>query len=184
MSKSDKQHKEVITTSYEALSKRMDEQGVGYEIVELEEKQPDGSIIKKKTIMVNKVPPMLMDVAKFFDVANVPCWFKGCEELRERYVEALNGIGGASCTGCAKGRLIRQFTPLVQQLLKSSEAAGRDILYQKLAQDPETYNEESIPTRTIQVPGSGSSSAKGTSTWKALLRRATTGIKKIFRIGA
>ena len=180
--------KEVISTSHESIIASMKERGIDYELVELEEKQPDGSVIKKKTIMIKSVPPLQRDLARFFASTESPCWFSGCEEARAKFKEAIEAAGGENgCKGCTRGRIIQQFTPLVEKLL--TEDMKRNNIEEKRKQIKNeefsvSEQDELTPTRTIEVPGLGSSSAERAANKPSMLRRATTYLKKIFRIGS
>lgn len=180
--------KEVISTSYESIIASMKERGIEHELIELEEKQPDGSVIKKKTIMIKSVPPLQRDLARFFASTESPCWFKGCEEARAKFKEAIDAAGGETgCKGCTRGRIIQQFTPIVEKLL--TEDAKRVNIEEKRKQakkqdEHEKPNVDLTPTRTIEVPGLGGKSTTGTEKQPSMLRRAATYLKKIFRIGS
>lgn len=183
--------KEVISTSHETIIASMKERGIDYELVELEEKQPDGSVIKKKTIMIKSVPPIQRDLARFFASTESPCWFAGCEEVRAEFKKAIDEAGGENgCKGCTRGRIIQQFTPLVEKLL--TEDKKRNNIDEKRKQAQASTEEEHekpnpvdlTPTRTIEIPGPGSASAEGTKDKPSMLRRAATYLKKIFRAGS
>lgn len=180
--------KEVISTSHENIIASMKERGIDYELVELEEKQPDGSVIKKKTIMIKSVPPLQRDLARFFASTESPCWFSGCEEARAKFKEAIEAAGGENgCKGCTRGRIIQQFTPLVEKLL--TEDMKRNNIEEKRKQTKNeelsvSEQDELTPTRTIEVPGLGSSSAERAANKPSMLRRAATYLKKIFRVGS
>lgn len=180
--------KEIISTSHDAIIASMKERGIEYEIVELEEKQEDGSILKKKTIMIKSVPPLQRDLARFFASTESPCWFHGCEEARAKFKEAIDAAGGETgCKGCTRGRIIQQFTPLVEKLL--TEDMKRNNIEEKrrnaVQEEPTKPSpQELTPTRTIEVPGLGSSSAERAANKPSMLRRAAAYIKKIFRGGS
>lgn len=183
--------REVISTSQEAILASMKERGIEYEIVELEETQEDGSILKKKTIMIKSVPPMQRDLARFFASTESPCWFAGCEEVRAEFKKAIDEAGGENgCKGCTRGRIIQQFTPLVEKLL--TEDKKRNNIDEKRKQAQARTEEEHekpnpvdlTPTRTITIPRSGSASAEGAKDKPSMLRRAAAYLKKIFRAGS
>jgi len=57
---------------------------------------------------------------KFF-TSSTPCWFKGCEELRESYtkeIEALEKRTGCK-TGCGKGPIMQKYLQLVNKAVNS-----------------------------------------------------------------
>lgn len=180
--------KEIISTSHDSIIASMKERGIEYEIVELEEKQEDGSVLKKKTIMIKSVPPLQRDLARFFASTESPCWFSGCEEARAKFKEAIDAAGGETgCKGCTRGRIIQQFTPLVEKLL--TEDMKRNNIEEKrrhaIQEEPTIVeSQDLVPTRTIEVPGLGSSGTARTTDKPSMLRRAAAYIKKIFRGGS
>ena len=56
--------------------------------------------------------PIRQDIIPFF-VESSPCWFPGCEELREEYRKELGKLG-SNCPGCQRGALMRKFAPRVE----------------------------------------------------------------------
>ena len=129
-------------------------------------------------------------VHKFF--ATKECWFPGCDELRKQYDAAVSALGDASCVPCKKGAITRQFVPKVKAALDAHLAAGGthpDTLKYKISA-PITYASKSATTDkdnentgTVEVSGSGSKGVEGIGTFQKLLRRATSGIKKVFGAG-
>jgi hypothetical protein len=49
---------------------------------------------------------------RFFSTES-PCWFEGCEELRAKYAQELESIGGDACPACKRGALTRKYLPMV-----------------------------------------------------------------------
>ena len=62
--------------------------------------------------------PISKDIIPFF-VDSSPCWFRGCEELREEYRAELEKLG-TNCPGCQRGALMRKFAPRVEDAIKNS----------------------------------------------------------------
>lgn len=64
------------------------------------------------------------DVYRFFSPSS-PCWFEGCEELRERFdaeVQEAQSRAGEACSGCLRGPIIRKYVPLVEEALHALHA--------------------------------------------------------------
>lgn len=126
-------------------------------------------------------------VHKFF--ATTECWFPGCEDLRKQYDSAVNALGDESCVPCKKGAITRQFVPKVKAALDAYTSSGGthpDSVKYKIS-TPTTYapkstspDKNSTNTGTSEVSGPGSKSIKGIRALQKLLRRASSGIKKIF----
>ena len=81
----------------------------------LQDMMAHGAKFEKRgnTIMVQELPALEQEVFRFFSLSQ-PCWFGGCEKLREEYAEAK---AAADCPKC-EGTLIRKFTPRVRQALQ------------------------------------------------------------------
>lgn len=62
--------------------------------------------------------PISKDVIPFFAETS-PCWFKGCEELREEYQRELGKLG-KGCPECNRGPLMRKFAPRVEDAINNS----------------------------------------------------------------
>ena len=62
--------------------------------------------------------PIRQEIIPFF-VDSSPCWFPGCEELREEYRKELEKLG-SNCPGCQRGALMRKFAPRVEDAIKNS----------------------------------------------------------------
>lgn len=146
---------------------RLKSRGIGYKIVEEPMNDPQGRLITdahgqpliKKTIIVTSVPTLESEVNKFFS-PYTPCWFDGCEELRERYNNALEKEGMTEdCTGCQKGVIMRKFEPEVRALIQRH--AGH------------------TNTRTQPLSRPAGSSQKGSGEKKSMLRRAADHIASL-----
>lgn len=129
-------------------------------------------------------------VHKFF--ATTECWFPGCDELRKQYNAAVSALGDESCVPCKKGAITRQFVPKVKAALDAHLATGGthpDTIKYKIlaptiyASESATTDKDNKNTGTVEVPGPRGKGIKGTGTFQQLLRRASNGIKKIFRAG-
>lgn len=66
----------------------------------------------------NVKSPVSKDIIPFF-VDSSPCWFEGCEELREEYRKELEKLG-TNCPGCQRGALMRKFAPRVEDAISNS----------------------------------------------------------------
>ena len=67
------------------------------------------------SVFITKVPP-LEDLATRALVSATPCWFSGCQELRDEYQKELAALT-ADCPPCEHGTLIRKFTERAIALL-------------------------------------------------------------------
>lgn len=61
--------------------------------------------------------PVLLETMKFFKKEE-PCFFPGCEELREQHARELESKG-AECPSCVKGELQRKYMVLVKRALET-----------------------------------------------------------------
>jgi hypothetical protein len=70
------------------------------------------------TIELLSVPPLEQAIHKFF-IEAVPCWFDGCEQLRQDWAEFLSINGGEEpdCPDCVKGQLMEQFRDRIEPLI-------------------------------------------------------------------
>jgi len=59
---------------------------------------------------LNKIMP-------FFS-KETPCFFDGCEEMREAYYAELQSRGGDGCPGCVRGAINRKYIQLVRDKLQ------------------------------------------------------------------
>lgn len=64
---------------------------------------------------VTQIDPQTQRAYQFFLPDN-PCWFDGCDELREEYEQAVEARG-SDCPACKKGELIRKYLPRVLELM-------------------------------------------------------------------
>lgn len=74
---------------------------------------------------VTKVSPEQQKILGFF-VASTPCWFEGCNELREKYLAEV-AAQPAGCPDCQKGAIIRKYKAIIEtrlQLLAPVPAHG------------------------------------------------------------
>lgn len=71
----------------------------------------DGKAARK----IKSAPPEFLEVFKFFS-EHTPCWFEGCEELREQYNKELEDLGD-DCKECDKGALIRKYHAKVRSIV-------------------------------------------------------------------
>jgi len=54
---------------------------------------------------------------------HAPCWFAGCEELREQYQKELDALP-ADCPGCQEGALMRKYIPRIVQAIRAAKDAA------------------------------------------------------------
>lgn len=180
----------VPVRTMETLQEKLyNEIGVQHEIRITKEKTSDGREIEKKTTVITGVDESFKPVYAFF--AGSPCWFLGCEQLRSEFNAAIEASGGSKCQGCARGAIIREFTPRVKAAMDAHLASGGApykaqkpkpiiIIGDGKSSTISTAQSQNENTRTVEVSGSGSKSPERTGTFKQLLRRTTDGIKKIF----
>jgi len=60
------------------------------------------------------------ELFKFFS-PSVPCWFDGCEELREQYKnekQKLLDKHDGNCPACAEGQLVNKYLAIIKQKVK------------------------------------------------------------------
>lgn len=69
-------------------------------------------------IKVTSISPEAQRVLSFFSAA--PCWFAGCEDLRQQYKAELAEAEKANCRGCAKGPIMRKYQALVSKAIAGS----------------------------------------------------------------
>lgn len=147
-------------SSIDQTIERLKSRGIGYKIVEEPMNDLQGRLITdvhgqpivKQTIIVTSVPDLESKVNRFFS-PYTPCFFKGCEELREQYKNALEKAGMTEdCTGCQKGVIMRKFEPEVRALIQRHEGYTN--------------------TRTQPLPRPNGSGQKGSGEKKSMLRRA------------
>lgn len=147
-------------SSIDQTIEHLKSRGIEYKIVEESMNDSQGRLITdihgqpviKQTIIVTSVPALESKVNKFFS-PYTPCFFEGCEELRERYKDALEKAGMTEeCTGCQKGAIMRKFEPEVRALIQRHEGYTN--------------------TRTQPLSRPNGSSQKGAGEKKSMLRRA------------
>lgn len=115
-----------------ALSKTisgLQARGIGYETVQEDVLDENGNPILDKhgkplqrtRLIVRSVPESEAEVNRFF-VLSVPCWFKGCEELREEYKKALDDASqdNKPCTNCKKGAIMRMMEERVRLAINNA----------------------------------------------------------------
>jgi hypothetical protein len=67
------------------------------------------------TIHIDKVPPEMQQVLRFFS-ESTPCWFPACAELRRRHKEEIEKLA-TDCPPCEQGALTRKYSELVRKEL-------------------------------------------------------------------
>ena len=107
--------------------------GIGYELVKdpvLDDSgtqvvDSKGEPVYSTRIVIKSIPPDEAELNKFYTL-QIPCWFNGCEELRNEYKKALAKAGkgdAGSCTDCEKGAIMRMFAERVKLAIKNSKNA-------------------------------------------------------------
>lgn len=107
--------------------------GIGYELVKDPVLDSNGNpVLDSKgeqtystRIVIKSIPSDEAELNKFYTL-QIPCWFNGCEELREEYKKALTKAGNGdagTCTDCEKGAIMRMFAERVKLAIKNSKNA-------------------------------------------------------------
>lgn len=164
-----------------ALQRLLD-RGFKAEIVTASITNEDGTVTQRKSIRVLHTPPQEKALAAFFANPDAPCDFPGCQELQRQYKQALEVAGGAACTACERGKIMRRMGPTILKAM----GIGLDKPTQSVVQSDQNNESASTSkvTRVVTIPRSGSKSPEGALAKPSLLRRAATRIKKIFGAGS
>ena len=173
---------EQNTVSVEYALQRLQERGFKAEIIEAEVTNPDGTKTKRRSVKILHTPPHEKALAAFFADPDAPCDFPGCKEFQRQYKTALEAAGGAACTSCEKGRIMRSMSPnIIKAMGLGLDKTNGSVVQSSQNNEPATVNQN---TGTVEVSGSGSESPEGTLVKPSLLRRAAASIKKIFGAGS
>lgn len=70
-------------------------------------------------VIVDSVPELEKEILSFF--SQRPCWFPECEALRAKYKAEVEAAGGAGCTACDHGAIIRKYRPLIEKALSAAQ---------------------------------------------------------------
>jgi len=172
--------KDVVSVEY-ALQ-RLQERGFKAEIIEAEITNPDGTKTKRRSVKILHTPPHEKALAAFFADPDAPCNFPGCQEFQRQYKTALEAAGGAACTSCEKGRIMRRMSPnIIKAMGLGLDKTNDSVVQSSQNNESATVNQN---TGTVEVSGSGSESTEGALVRPSLLRRAAACIKKIFGAGS
>lgn len=106
--------------------------GIGYEVVKDPVLDKDGNqmrdsagnLVFSNRIIIKSVPPEEAELNRFYTL-QIPCWFDGCEKLRDEYKAALDKAGkgpNGTCTDCEKGAIMRMFADRVKLAIKNSKS--------------------------------------------------------------
>lgn len=145
--------------------------GIQYDIRETE--TADG--IKHRAVMITSIPDSFQETLRFFlDPESNPCWFTGCNELREQYKKEKESK--ADCSECQEGALIRKYSTLVEEAIHRDKIAKHELSKLNESQQAEWYRN----TGAVGVPGIGEGSGGGATQQQGLLRRAAKRIAKVF----
>lgn len=172
----------------EIVTQELEGTGLKFSIIEERIEQPDGTIKIQRRRQLEGVVEGYEAVYKF--LAGNPCWFLGCEQLREELNTAMANAKASGCSECEARSIKRRFIPKIKAAIDAHVAAGgenpktikpRPII--KINRDVKSpaSGEKNSDTRIVEVPGSGSASIERTGALEKLLRRTTDCIKKIFR---
>jgi hypothetical protein len=71
--------------------------------------------------VLREVSPETMKLMRFVDL-NFPCWFNGCEDLRNDYKKDLEKHGGAECKSCVRGALNKKYLKLAQKMIDNEKS--------------------------------------------------------------
>lgn len=170
----------VISVEY-ALQ-RLQERGFKAEIIEAEVTNEDGTKTKRRSVKILQTPPHEKALAAFFADPDAPCNFPGCQEFQRQYKAALEVAGGAACTSCEKGRIMRSMSPNIIKAMGLGLDKTQDSVVQSSQNNESDTNNQAA--RIVTISGSGSESSKGAVVKESLLRRAAARIKKIFGAGS
>ena len=148
--------------------------GMSYTVNEVPVKDADGNPVLdekgnprvRRQIVVSEIPEIEKKINLFFWLES-PCFFEGCEELRASYKKLLDASPG-NCQGCKKGRIMREYIPLVKAALEGEKNKN---------------DQQQGHTGTNQVSGANGGGKEGITFCQKLLRWATECIKKIFDLG-
>lgn len=172
----------------EIVTQELEGTGLKFSTIEERIEQPDGTIKIQRRRKFEGVVEGYEAVYKF--LAGNPCWFLGCEQLREELNIAMANARASGCSECEARSIKRRFIPKIKAAIDAHVASGgenpktikpRPII--KINRDVKspTAGEKNSDTRIVEVPGSGSASIERTGALSKLLRRTTDCIKKIFR---
>lgn len=120
-----------------------------------EEKEVEARIVSKPDDLTVEA------LAVFSD--HRPCWFEGCQELRDEFNKVIASIPG--CPGCKRGKLILKYLPRAKELIKQH------------------YATDKRHTGAEEIPGSGTEGPGRTAKHPSVLRRAAACFAKVFRAG-
>lgn len=172
----------------EIITQELEGTGLKFSTIEEKVEQPDGTVKIRYRRQFEGVVEGYEAVYKF--LAGNPCWFLGCEQLREELNTAITNAKASGCSECEARSIKRRFIPKIKAAIDAHVAAGgenpktikpRPII--KINRDVKspTAGKKNSDTRIVEVPGSGSTSIKRTGAIEKLLRRTANCIKKIFR---
>lgn len=126
-----------------------------------------GNIVNTTKIVINKVPQLEQEITQVFS-RSTPCWFPECEDIRRRYfLDVDRAVAAGGCTDCQKGAIIRTYEAEVRAAIN------------KLHEKDETTNNPG----TTEISGADGASPERTGRCKEMLRRASSLVKKVFRLG-
>ena len=173
----------------EIITQELEGTGLKFSTIEEKVEQPDGTVKIQYRRQFEGVVEGYEAVYKF--LAGNPCWFMGCEQLRNEMDTALENAKASGCSECEARSIKRRFIPKIKAAIDAHVAAGgsnpktiqaKPYIKINRVTKSTTSNTETLNTGIVEVSGSGGKSIKGTGAFQQLLRRASNGIKKIFGI--
>lgn len=172
----------------EIITQELEGTGLKFSTIEERIEQPDGTIKIQHRRQFEGVVEGYEAVYKF--LAGNPCWFLGCEQLREELNTAIANAKASGCSECEARSIKRRFIPKIKAAIDAHVAAGGEnpktikpkpiIKINRNVKSP-AADKEISDTRVVEVPGSGDTCLEGTAAFQELLRRTADCIKKIFR---
>jgi hypothetical protein len=70
--------------------------------------------------VITRIPEKDQQVYRFFST-DYPCYFEGCQELRDRYNQEIENLEKKNCKDCDKIDTIKKFKRLVRTALEKEE---------------------------------------------------------------
>ena len=172
----------------EIITQELEGTGLKFSTIEERIEQPDGTVKIQHRRQFEGVVEGYEAVYKF--LSGNPCWFLGCEQLREELNTAIANAKASGCSECEARSIKRRFIPKIKAAIDAHIAAGGEnpktikpkpiIKINRNVKSP-TAGKKNSDTRIVEVSGSGDTCLEGTEPFKELLRRTTDCIKKIFR---
>lgn len=84
-------------------------------------KGEDGQPLMQWATIPTFIPQVEKDALKVF-IDSIPCWFNGCEQIREAYNNELKRTADSKqskCSDCKKGPVLRKYLRKVVEILQT-----------------------------------------------------------------